>query len=739
MTVIVGLLAAILLGGAMTAAGAAAGAGCRVDYTTPAQWPGGFTADVKVTNLGDPINGWQVAWTFPSGQRVTQAWNATTTTSGDRVVATAASYNAALATSATVSFGFNGSWNGSNAPPTAFTLNGVACTGQPGGSPSATTSPTPSVTPSPSVTPRPTPTSVPLDAMATVAAMQPGWNLGNTLDAIPDETAWGNPLTTRELLRHVRAEGYNSIRIPVTWNGHFGPAPDHTIDPAWLARVEQIVDWSLDEGFYVMLNLHHDSWEWADSYPTDEAAVLARYRALWDQLATTFRDRSSRLVLESINEPQFTDTADEQGDVFVQELNADFVERVRSTGGGNATRLLVLPTLHTSSEQPRLDALAETIEELDDPNIAATVHFYGWWPFSVNIAGGTRYSGEVEQDLVSSFDRVTSTFVERDIPVVIGEWALLAWDHTRPGIIQRGEFLKYLEAVGYHARTRGLTTMVWDAGQFLDRSTLRWRDAGVHAMMRSSWTERSGTASSDQVYLPAGGTLTAASLTLNLNGTTFEGLRHGGEDLTRGTDYTLDGDVLTLTASALSRLAGDRQHGVNATLEARFSQGVPWEISIITADTPVLGAATGTTGSFAIPTQFRGDTLATMEARYDDGSNAGPASWTSYKEFWSSFRPDVDAGTILLTPEFFNEVRDGQVTLTFHFWSGEQVTYVITRSGTSVVGAPAGRGGSQCGAPGLRTGPRRDRCSGAAVRLSRRSRPCDRPRTSCSRAARRRP
>lgn len=696
---LVGLVAALLVAGTASAVTAEAAAGCRVEYTAPAQWPGGFTADVRVTNLGDPVDGWRLAWTFPSGQRVTHAWSATTTATGDDVVATNVAYNAALPTGGTVSFGFNGSWSGANTAPTAFTLNGVTCTGglvaaptpTPTASSTPTPTPTPTVTPTPGVTPTPapTPTDPPLDAMATVAAMQPGWNLGNTLDAIPDETAWGNPLTTRALLHHVAEQGYRSVRIPVTWNGHHGPAPDYTIDPAWLARVEQVVDWSLDEDLYVMLNLHHDSWEWLDSYPTDRATVLARYRALWDQLATTFRDRSPRLVLESINEPQIVDTADAQGDVYVQELNAEFVERVRRTGGGNATRLLVLPTLHTSSEQPRLDALAETIDALDDPHLAATVHFYGWWPFSVNIAGGTRYSADVEQDLVASFDRVTSTFVERDVPVVVGEWALLAWDHTRPGIIQRGEFLKYLEAVGYHARTRGLTTMLWDAGQFLDRSTLTWRDPGVHAMMRASWTDRSGTASSDEVYLPRTGAVTDRTLTLNLNGTRFQGLRHGSTVLTRGTDYTLDGDRLTLTAAMLARLAGDRAYGVNATVQAWFSQGVPWDVRVVTADTPTLGATTGTTTTFAVPTAFRGDTLSTMEARYDDGSNAGPASWTSYKEFWSTFRPDTTAGTIVLTPEFFAEVADGPVTLTFHFRSGAQVTYVITRTGTSVTGAPA--------------------------------------------------
>ncbi|GAA0478918.1 hypothetical protein Aca07nite_86160 [Actinoplanes capillaceus] len=670
---LVAVLAAVLLvAGVTTATSAQAATGCRVMYAISAQWPGGFTADVRVTNLGDPIAGWNLAWTFASGQRVTQAWNATVGTAGDRVTAANAAWNGSVATGATVSFGFNGSWTGSNPVPESFDLNGVACTGSVGGSPS----------PSASTSPRPA------DPQATVAAMQPGWNLGNTLDAIPDETAWGNPLTTQALLRHVKAQGYNSIRIPVTWSNHHGGAPDYTIDAAWLSRVRQIVDWSLAEGLYVMINLHHDSWQWINMYPSDRTVVLNRYTRLWTQISAAFRDHPGKLVFESINEPQFAGTSgDEQNYQVLDELNAAFVGLVRASGGGNATRLLVLPTLYTNADQGRLDALAASFGELDDPNLAATVHFYGYWPFSVNIAGGTRYDTTVEQDLIGTFDRVKTTFVDRGIPVIIGEWALLNWDHNRPGIIERGEFLKFLEAVGHHARTRGLTTMLWDAGQFLNRTELRWRDQGVHDMIRASWTTRSGTAASDQVYLPRTGAITSRTLALNPNGLTFQGLRQGSADLVQGADYTLSGNTLTLTAAALSRLAGNRAYGVNATIEARFSAGVPWPVSIITADPPVQAAATGTTGSFAIPTQFRGDQLATMEARYADGSNAGPANWTPFKEFWTHFQPDYTAGTILLKPEFFAEVNDGAVTLTFHFWSGTQVAYRITKSGTTVTGA----------------------------------------------------
>ena len=680
-------IAALLAGVGLINAGAAhAAAGCRVVYSVPNQWPGGFSANVDLTNLGDPLNGWRLTWTFPSGQQVTQAWNATVTSSGNNVTATNVSYNAALGTNQTVSFGFNGSWSGSNTAPTSFALNGVACTGSVGGTTPPPTTPPP--TTPPPTTPPPTSPPPAGDPMAYVAAMQPGWNLGNTFDAVgADETAWGNPRVTAAQLDAIRAQGFNSIRIPVTWSNHHGPAPSYTIDSAWLNRIKEVVGWALDDGFYVMINLHHDSWQWIHEMPTNRTTVLNRYNALWTQIAAAFRDASPRLHFESVNEPQFANSSgDAQNAQLLNELNTSFHRIVRASGGNNATRMLVLPTLHTSADQPRVNELATTISQLGDRNLIATVHFYGYWPFSVNVAGGTRFDAVTQQDLTDAFDRVSNAFVARGIPVVIGEYGLLGFDrHT--GTIQQGEKLKFFEFLGYYARTKRITTQWWDNGQHFNRTTFQWKDAELFAQIKSSWTTRSGTASADQVYVPRTGSITAKSLTLNLNGTTFQGLRQGNTNLTQGTDYTVSGNQLTLTASALTRLVGNRAYGVNATLQARFSAGVPWRIDVITYDSPVLSNATGPTSSFAVPTQFRGDQLATMEAKYADGSNAGPHNWTSFKEFDVTFRPNYDSGTITLTPEFFAEVNAGApVTLTFHFWSGARVTYRVTKSGSSATG-----------------------------------------------------
>jgi hypothetical protein len=132
-----------------------AAAGCSVAYSAPSQWPGGFTANVVVTNLGDPISGWRLAWTFPSGQTITQAWSAETVTPGPQAEVRNASYNASIPTNGSANFGFNGSWSGSNTNPTQFTLNGTVCTGVIGPTTPATTRVV-STPPSTPVTTRPT-------------------------------------------------------------------------------------------------------------------------------------------------------------------------------------------------------------------------------------------------------------------------------------------------------------------------------------------------------------------------------------------------------------------------------------------------------------------------------------------------------------------------------------------------------------------------------------------------------
>jgi hypothetical protein len=150
----------LVLSGAVVASShlaSAASAGCQVSYTVTSTWPGGFGANVSITNIGDPItNGWRLTWNFASGQSISQIWNATVAQSGTAVTATNVSYNTSIGTNASVGFGFNGAWSGSNPVPASFALNGVTCnngTTGPTASASASASTSPSASASVSTSP----------------------------------------------------------------------------------------------------------------------------------------------------------------------------------------------------------------------------------------------------------------------------------------------------------------------------------------------------------------------------------------------------------------------------------------------------------------------------------------------------------------------------------------------------------------------------------------------------------
>ncbi|MFF3068461.1 cellulase family glycosylhydrolase [Kitasatospora sp. NPDC057904] len=525
---------------------------------------------------------------------------------------------------------------------------------------------------------------VPHDPMAAVAHMQPSWNLGNTLDAIPDETSWGNPLTTKALFDRLRSEGFRSVRIPVTWSPHQSATAPYTIDPVWMKRVKQVVDLALEDGLYVEINVHHDSWQWIKYMSTDHDTIMARFNSTWQQIATAFKDEPRTLLMESINEPQFDNATDAQKTQYLRELNTSFHRIVRNSGGRNKDRLLVLPSEETNNAQHWLDDLSTTMTSLHDRNLVATVHYYSWYPFSVNIANGTTYDATSQKDLTEGFARVHDTFVKKGIPVYVGEYGLLSEPNS--GTVEYGEMLKFYEHVNYVARVNGFTTALWDDANYLDRSTLQWRDRTLMNLIEASWTTRSGTASTDNLFVPKSGPVAAQTITLNRNGLWFAGLWQGQLPLIQNIDYTLDGDKLTLTADALTRLARDRATGINTTLEVRYSGGAPWQLNIRSYDKPAMSGATGTLDGLTIPTRFNGSLMANVQSTYADGTAAGPASWTTYQAF-GDFGPDYAAGTTTVKAGFLKSLKDGATaTLIFRFWTGDTVTYTVTRTGDTATG-----------------------------------------------------
>ncbi|MBO9596417.1 MAG: cellulase family glycosylhydrolase, partial [Cohnella sp.] len=369
---------------------------------------------------------------------------------------------------------------------------------------------------------------------------------------------------------------------------------------------------------------------------------------------------------------------------MLAELNDSFYGIVRESGGNNGRRPLVLSTLTASPTQARLDELSKTIKKLDDPNLIATIHYYGFYPFSVNVGGSVSFDDTARSDLEQAFDRAYETFVANGIPVIVGEFGLLGFDKY-VGTIERGEVLKYLEYLTYYGQRKKFALMLWDNGQHFDRNALAWRNPDFYEVMNKGLASRSSNAESDTVFVRRGEETRDVPIRLILNGNSLVEIRDSDRVLTAGTDYELDGELLTLRAELMKSLIKDGL-GANAALTLIFSSGANWKLHIVHYDTPKLSSAKGIRSSFDIPAMFNGDRLATMEADYAAGGHAGPDGWTAYKEFGKSFKPNDDGTLVTLTKEFFEQVQDGEVLLKLHFWSGEVVEYRLTVEGNKVSG-----------------------------------------------------
>ena len=446
-----------------------------------------------------------------------------------------------------------------------------------------------------------------MTVMELVAAMQPGWNVGNTLDAVKGETSWGNPPITRELFETIRAQGYRSVRIPVTWGHALSEGPEATIDPDYLARVQEVSQMALDEGFIVMLNMHHDS-HWLYELPQRTEALMARFEAVWTQIAAAFRDAPAQLMLECINEPRFSeDWGDERAEYLelTQQLNRRAYEIIRASGGGNETRAIVMETLVGGITDTKIASLRALMEELDDERLIASAHFYGLWAFSMNIAGETRFTEQVARDIRQQMGRLHDGFIAHGIPVILGEYGLLGFDMDVE-VINQGEKLKFFDTLVSTCRELDITTVLWDNGQHLDRKALEWRDPALNATIQQAVVGRSSATALDVVMLDEN-TRGDAEVELILNGNQLVGLRDSeGRDWVEGEDYALDGATLTLREAALEGLTGwARGRGYGLTL--RFDAGPDWALTVAVIGEARLQSTEARSYEFLIPADFAAD------------------------------------------------------------------------------------------------------------------------------------
>jgi endoglucanase len=172
--------------------------------------------------------------------------------------------------------------------------------------------------------------------------MNPGWNLGNTLDAVETEGSWNNPPVVASTFDDIKAAGFKGVRLPVTWGYHFtSQSPSWTVDPVWLQRVSDVIDMITSRGFYTIVNVHHDSWVWADITQSSAniTAIEERFYRLWYQIGTKLACKGSQVAFEPINEPPGS-TAEHGAEQ--NKLNNIFLQAINDSGGFNAQRVVTL-------------------------------------------------------------------------------------------------------------------------------------------------------------------------------------------------------------------------------------------------------------------------------------------------------------------------------------------------------------------------------------------------------------
>ena len=302
-----------------------------------------------------------------------------------------------------------------------------------------------------------------------VKEMRIGWNLGNTFDAWRDdlkisdlpyrfETAWGNPETTQELIDAVIDEGFNVIRIPVTWKTHIGEAPEYKIEEQWMQRVKEVVDYAYNRGVYVIINTHHEDWN--EPYYDNEEAAAAIMRAVWTQIAEVFQDYDEHLIFESQNEPRKIGTSvewtggDVEGWEVVNRLNQVFIDTIRNSGGSNPYRMLMIPGYAANCwESMKYIKVPE-----NDKHIIVSVHAYEPYDFALKLLGRSEWNQDT-YNIDTIMGNIKTLFLDKDIPVIIGEFAAMSRNNEE----ERAAWARYYVS---EAREIGVPCLWWDNGLF---------------------------------------------------------------------------------------------------------------------------------------------------------------------------------------------------------------------------------------------------------------------------------
>ncbi|MDQ0640989.1 endoglucanase [Pedobacter sp. W3I1] len=332
-------------------------------------------------------------------------------------------------------------------------------------------------------------------AVQLAAKMHLGINFGNTMES-PVEGEWQNSKLTESYVKFVKQMGFNTVRIPCNWNWSHLSDPDKVeIDRAWLNRVKEVVGWCVANDMYVMLNTHGDNgWLENNVNAAKQEEINARLKALWEQIATTMRDFDEHLIFAGTNEPA-VENAEQMA--ILNSYHETFIKAVRSTGGRNSYRVLVVQG--PSTDPTKTFTLMNTMPKDEIPNkLMVEVHDYTPSTFTILTDGDVSWGKMAyywgkgnhstiepernatygEEDVIDTeFKNIKQKFVDNGVPVMLGEYA--AW---RRNAINNPNYLpkdlamhnKSVNDWTYYltkqAKANGILPFYWEIGFMLDRA-----------------------------------------------------------------------------------------------------------------------------------------------------------------------------------------------------------------------------------------------------------------------------
>lgn len=336
-----------------------------------------------------------------------------------------------------------------------------------------------------------------------VETIRIGWNLGDSLDSCiadlnrdwrvdvkpedgkgVDETLWGNPTVTRELFKALTDSGVNAVRIPISWRDHIDE--DGAINGEWLNRVQQVVNFAYNCGMYVIINIQHDGapdtqfGAWIRNASTDRDAVLTKYKFIWTQIAERFQNYNERLIFESMNEVRFDDIPHELGYEILNEFNAEFVNLIRTSGGNNANRHLIVAGYAGGINQ----TCDERFVVPDDPvdKTMVSVHCY-FARNSIMESGLYKWGNEKQiERLESQLLMLKTRFTDNGIAVLVDE---VCTENTEP----EGDIL-FISTVMEVCRKNGMAAFLWDDGKHFDREMYTWKNPALIETLNNITSEQ---------------------------------------------------------------------------------------------------------------------------------------------------------------------------------------------------------------------------------------------------------